>query len=473
MCYWFEKARTAIGSDGLSAAGLVATNSIRGGANRKVLDTICASIRIYEAWSDEEWVNDGAAVRVSLVAFGKASQPARLDGVELTAISSDLHGKGSLTEVRKLLNNADVSFIGTQKNGPFDVPRELAVQWLGFPNPNGKSNALVVRPWANGLDVTRRPQNRWVVDFGCAMPLDQAALFEAPFAYVDRRVKPTRMNVRRDWHRTHWWLYGDARPGLRESLATLGRFVVTPMVAKHRVFAWMPAVQIPENLCVAITRADDTTFGILHSRFHELWSLRMCTWLGVGNDPRYTPTTCFETFPFPLGLTPADTAHQLTELLEGGALIPADLPTSSAPATDTQAGSACKQTASQIAIAAKRLNDLREAWLNPAEWTHRVPEVVPLGMSTSPYPDRIEPRAGLNEGDLKALQKRTLTNLYNQRPAWLAMAHTQLDTAVAAAYGWSDYTPAMADEEILKRLLALNLERPTVHGPASVLPSMP
>ena len=249
------------------------------------------------------------------------------------------------------------------------------------------------------------------------------------------------------------------------------RYIATCLVAKYRFFTWQHRRVIPENVVIVVARADDTTFGILHSRFHELWSLRMGT--SLEDRPRYTPTTCFETFPFPLGLTPADTAHQLTELLEGGALIPADLPTSSAPATDTQAGSACKQTASQIAIAAKRLNDLREAWLNPAEWTHRVPEVVPLGMSTSPYPDRIEPRAGLNEGDLKALQKRTLTNLYNQRPAWLAMAHTQLDTAVAAAYGWSDYTPAMADEEILKRLLALNLERPTVHGPTSVLPSMP
>jgi hypothetical protein len=88
-----------------------------------------------------------------------------------------------------------------------------------------------------------------------------------------------------------------------------------------------------------------------------------------------------------------------------------------------------------------------------------VPEVIPLGMSTSPYPDRIEPNPGLSEADLKALQIRTLTNLYIQRPAWLAMAHQQLATAVAAAYGWSDYTPAMPDDEILKRLLALNLER--------------
>ena len=74
---------------------------------------------------------------------------------------------------------------------------------------------------------------------------------------------------------------------------------------------------------VGIARADDTTFGILHSRMHELWSLRLGT--SLEDRPRYTPTTTFETFPFPAGLTPADTAHQRTETLDGGAVIPAEI----------------------------------------------------------------------------------------------------------------------------------------------------
>ena len=86
-------------------------------------------------------------------------------------------------------------------------------------------------------------------------------------------------------------------------------------------------------------------------------------------------------------------------------------------------------------------------------------EVIPLGMDKSPYPDRILPRSNLGAADLAELNKRTLTNLYNQRPAWLADAHAALDAAVAAAYGWADYSPAMTDNEILARLLALNHER--------------
>jgi hypothetical protein len=121
-------------------------------------------------------------------------------------------------------------------------------------------------------------------------------------------------------------------------------------------------------------------------------------------------------------------------------VIPADLP----PETRPQAAA--------IAQAAQHLVALRDAWLNPPEWTDRVPEVIPLGMTASPYPDRIVARPGFEQD----LAQRTLTKLYNQRPAWLTQAHEKLDAAVAAAYGWVDYTAAMADEEILRRLLALN-----------------
>ena len=108
-----------------------------------------------------------------------------------------------------------------------------------------------------------------------------------------------------------------------------------------------------------------------------------------------------------------------------------------------------------IARAAKHLNDLRERWLNPPEWMRRDLEVIPLGMDSSPYPDRVLPRDGFE----KQLALRTLTKLYNERPAWLAQAHEVLDAAVAAAYGWAEYTTQMADEEIRRRLLALNRER--------------
>ncbi len=183
---------------------------------------------------------------------------------------------------------------------------------------------------------------------------------------------------------------------------------------------------------IAIAR-DDTSFGILHSRFHELWSLRMGTFLGVGNDPRYTPSTTFETFPFPEGLTPNIPAADY-----------ADDPRAQAIAAAAIAAAA--------AAAAARLNELRENWLNPADLVLREPEVVPG------YPHRTLPKDAEAAQELK---KRTLTNLYNARPQWLANAHATLDQAVADAYGWGDEWRAapLPDDEILARLFYLNQTR--------------
>jgi hypothetical protein len=328
VCYWFEKARAEIESNGLGAAGLVATNSIRGGKNRVVLDAIARTTRIFEAWSDEGWVNDGAAVRVSLVAFGSAGKSTRLDGHDVELIEPDLSaaapvGNTDMTTAIALKDNKGVSFQGPVLVGDFEINYASATEWLRLPNPNGRSNAEVVRPLSNGKDITSRSRGLWVVDFD-ARPEDEAALFEKPFEHVVRLVKPMRDESRDKSRRIRWWLHGRSGTDYRAATKTINRYIATSQVAKHRVFVWLPQRVWPHQTVIAIARADDTIFGILQSRFHELWSLRMGTSLGVGNDPRYTPTTCFETFPFPAGLTPADTAHQRTETLEGGAVIPAN-----------------------------------------------------------------------------------------------------------------------------------------------------
>ena len=202
-----------------------------------------------------------------------------------------------------------------------------------------------------------------------------------------------------------------------KALAGLSRYIATPTVSKHRLFVWLDARICPDHQLIVIARADDTTFGILHSRFHEAWALRQGTWLGKGNDPRYTPTTTFETFPFPDGLSP-----------DVPAAIHADAPRAVA-----------------IAEAAQRLAQLRNRWLNPPEWVEWIDEPVP------DYPQRPVPR---DEATAAQLKRRTLTNLYNARPQWLVDAHAALDAAVAAAYGWPD---DISDDDALNEMLALNL----------------
>jgi type II restriction/modification system DNA methylase subunit YeeA len=421
VAYWFEKARAHIRAGRATRVGLVATNSMRGGANRRVLDRIADESRIFEAWSDEPWIVDGAAVRVSLVCFGADDDEPRLDGRPASRINADLtSGALDLTKAKRLDENLGASFMGDTKGGAFDVPGELARAWLKLPvNPNGLPNAEVLRPWRNGLDITRRPRGMWIVDFGWEMSEREASLFEAPFEHVRERVLPERSKNRRQSYRKRWWRHVEPRPALRAKLAILSRYIATPRVAKHRIFAWLHSSVVPDSATIAVARDDDMTFGILHSRFHEIWSLRLGTWLGVGNDPRYTPTTTFETFPFPKGLGPNVAAADY-------------------------AGDAHAQA---IAEAAKRLDELRRHWLNPPDLISIEPEVAPG------YPDRILPKDAVAAAKLR---ERTLTKLYNERPQWLDDAHRDLDEAVAAAYGW----PAeISDEDALQELLDLNLAR--------------
>jgi len=423
VTYWFEKARAMVEIGSAARAGLVATNSIRGGASRKVLERVLASGRIFEAWSDEDWINEGAAVRVSLVCFTHGQgNGARLDGRSVPEIYADLTATGvDLTKARRLKENSGVAFMGDTKGGAFDVTGDVARAWLvGGGNPNGRPNSDVLRQWINGLDLTRRPRGMWIIDFGWSMDEAAAARYEAPFAHISATVKPERENNRREAYARFWWRHVEPRPGMWAALNSLRRYVITPTVAKHRVFGWSAAPTCPDHQLIVIARSDDVAFGVLHSRFHEVWALGLGTWLGVGNDPRYTPTTTFETFPFPEGLTLNLRPEQYVN-----------------------------PHAAEIGAAAMNLNEQRENWLNPPEWVERLPEVV------AGYPDRLIPK----EGKWAQLKKRTLTNLYNERPAWLLNAHRELDAAVAKAYGWADYTPDMPDEEILRRLLALNLER--------------
>ena len=427
VCYWFAKAGEHVGAGKAKRVGLVATNSIRGGANRRALAAATAGRPIFEAWSDEAWMIEGAAVRVSLVCFSPLTDEfaleRRLDGERVDDIHVDLTAKRGaagvdLTRAQRLYRNAGVAFMGDTKGGPFDVPGTRAREWLQAPtNPNNRPNADVLVPWMNGMDITRRPADKWIVDFGWNMVREEAALYEAPFQHAQERVYPMRKRNRRKSYRDYWWRHVEPRQGMWRALDGLSRYIATPRVAKHRLFVWLDARICPDSALIVIARDDDTMFGILHSRFHEVWSLRLGTWLGKGNDPRYTPTTTFETFPFPDGLSP-------------------DIPS---------ADYARDPRAVAIGKAARRLVELRDRWLNPPEWVKWADEPAPG------YPKRLAPR---DKAAARALKARTLTALYNVRPQWLVDAHLALNATVAAAYGLNTN---MSDDEALKALIALNL----------------
>ena len=368
---------------------------------------------------------DGAAVRVSLICFSGAADgyrpETRLDGEPADEIHADLTARRGgtgidVTGARRLPANGGVAFMGDTKSGAFDVSGDLAREWLRLPaNPNGRPNSAVLRPWVNGMDLTRRPAGKWIVDFGWEMSEAAAALYEEPFRHVKEHVWPMRERNRRESYRIHWWRHVEPRQGMWKALNGLSRYIATPTVSKHRLFVWLDARVCPDHQLIVIARDDDVTFGILHSRFHEAWSLRLGT--SLEDRPRYTPTTTFETFPFPDGLPPDIRASDYLD----------------------------DHRAMAIAEAARRLVELRDRWINPPEWVHWMDEPVPG------YPKRPVTR---DEAAAKELKGRTLTKLYNARPQWLADAHAALDAAVAAAYGWDD---RISEDDAMSELLAMSL----------------
>lgn len=407
VCYWFERARKLIETGQTVRAGLLATQAIRAGASRKVLERIKETGDIFMAWSDRPWVLDGAAVNVSMVGFDKGIEPTHiLDGKPTIAINPNLTGSIDLTKAKRLEENSRIVYKGTSKAGPFELDAAAARRMLeAQDNPNGRPNSDVIKPWASGSDITGRFRGLWLIDFGVGMAEKQAVLYTLPFEYVRTHVYPIRQQNRRAIYVQKWWQHAEARPGMRRALEGKYRYIVTPRVAKHRVFMWLGAEVLPDDRLFVFARDDDYFFGVLQSRAHEVWSLATSSRHGDGDDggrPTYNNSTCFEPYPFPW-----PPGHE-----------PTDDPRVTA-----------------IAQAARELVRLRDAWL-----------------------------AGTGAPDLP-LDKRTLTNLYNRRPDWLDLAHKKLDRAVLDAYGWPH---DLSDDEILARLLALNLARAAAQGGAVV-----
>jgi type II restriction/modification system DNA methylase subunit YeeA len=256
----------------------------------------------------------------------------------------------------------------------------------------------------NADDITGRSRGMWIIDF-YGMKETEAAQYQAPFERLRERIEEERRTSDRKKRvaapRARWWLH--RRPGsdMRAATAGLKRLVVTPRVSKHRVFAWLGAETLADNAVYAFARSDDYFLGVLHSHAHEVWARAQGTQLReVESGFRYTPTSTFETFPFPW---PPGKEPKNSPLVKA------------------------------IADAAKELVEQRDKWLNP-------PNAAPEILAT-----------------------RTLTHLYNDMAdgtcAWLENAHRKLDEAVFAAYGWPS---KLTDQQILERLLALNHARPAV-----------
>ena len=349
--YWFEKSLSQLKASFVNRVGLLTTNKVRSIRNRPVLDHIKDFGDIFMAWSNRLWEQDGAELRVAMVGFDDGEERIKvLDGETVEQINSDLTSTIDITAAASLAENAELSFMGLTPTGKFQVDSVAAVKMLNAQNPTTfRRNSDVLRHYVNAKDITDRDRSNCIVDF-TGLDLHEAIQYELPIEHVRTAVKPFRDDHNNKKLQNKWWLFEAPRQGMVSAISSLSRQLISPLSAKHRFFVWYPVQSRAANTAVAIARDDDYMFGILHSSAHTLWALRKCGWLGVGDHPRYTNTTTFETFPFPRPPGSEDASH------------PAHI---------------------RISRAAKQLHEERDAWLNPA------------GMSD------------------KQLKDRTLTNLYN------------------------------------------------------------
>jgi hypothetical protein len=461
-CYWFEQARASFVQCPRARVGLLATQGIRGGDNRAVLQRIKDAGDLFMAWADREWILDGAAVHVSIVGFDAGQEDTReLNGQSVTSINSNLTAEADTTLAKPLKENEAVGWsIGTQKGGSFEFDHAMARQLLHSPNPNGRPNTEVVCPWRNASDLTGRLRGLWIIDFGASMPEREAAGYEAPFEYLRKQVKPDRDTNRRNSYRLKWWIHQEPRNELRPVLEA-EQVLLTPRVSKYRLWVSADSTILPDCQVIVFARSDMYCFGVLHSALHELWARGTGTQLREAESGfRYTPSTCFETFPLPWPPRKEPADH------------PAYV---------------------RISAAAKALNEQRERWLNPPEWIEPLAARIDAADDFADVP--AEARPLIRQSAIMAaaaedpqLKRRTLTNLYNERPTWLKLSHQELDRAALSAYaaidpdgGWSedwaevwldtgagqplpDDHPLAArrkeiDQRVLANLLRLNLQR--------------
>jgi hypothetical protein len=220
------------------------------------------------------------------------------------------------------------------------------------------------------------------------------------YQWILHRVKPERDVNKREGRKKNWWLFGETNPNLRNMLAGLPRFVATTETSKHRYFSFLDSSILPDNMLVNVALEDAFFLGVLSSRVHVTWALAAGGRLGVGNDPRYNKTRCFDTFPFPAcGEKKRDRVRQLAERLDAQ--------------RERQKGS------------------------HPSLKTTDVYNVI----------EKLRAGDRLSEKE-QLVHDQGLVSVLKQ-------IHDDLD-AVFDAYGWP---PDLSDERILARLVELNRER--------------
>ncbi len=426
VMYWWHRAAEMVSAGQAQRFGFITTNSLRQTFNRRVVQTaLTDGLSLLFAVPDHPWVDsaNGAAVRIAMTVAGAGQSDGKLLTVQreqasehgevqvemvqtVGLIHPDLRIGANVAASVALRSNMDLSNRGVQLFGAGFIvsPEEAAA--LGLGNVAGLDQHL--RQYRNGRDLTSTPRGVMVIDmFGLGVD-DVRAKFPAAYQWLLERVKPERDQNNRESRRKNWWLFGEPNPKLRRQLKKLPRYIATVETAKHRVFQFLDISVLPDNKLVAIALSDALQLGVLSSRVHGAWALAAGSWLGVGNDPVYVKSRCFEAFPFPgedTGLT-----RLLTERIRS-------------LAEQLDAHRKTRQAAHSTVTVTGMYNVLEK----------------------------------LRSGVTLTAAERNLND--NGLVGVLRSLHDELDAAVLSAYGWGDLSLPADTDALLLRLVELNTKR--------------
>lgn len=349
VMFWWEKAaleaRAYDGETGLRRFGLITTNSLRQTFNRRVLEPHLGDAKrplsLLFAIPDHPWVDtvDGAAVRIGMTVAAAGNRPGRLMTVvsesgdrneaeghqvalktEVGLIFSNLRIGADIAAAVPLKANGGLSSPGMKLHGAGFIVSPERARCLGLGTTPGLDRHI--RPYRNGRDLTAAPRGAMVIDLFGLSEQEVRERYPAIFQHVLDNVKPERdakaQNSKDSTaYAKLWWLHGKPRQKLRPALAGLSRYIATVETTKHRTFQFLDAEVIPDNMLIAIGLDDAAALATLSSRIHVTWALAAGGRLGIGNDPRYNKSRCFDPFPFP-NLTPSQRTRlrQLGEELD-------------------------------------------------------------------------------------------------------------------------------------------------------------
>lgn len=318
---WWDRAADLLTSKNtiLRRFGFVTTNSISQVFNRRVVQARMSerAMSLVMAINDHPWTKateEAAQVRIAMTVVETGSHIGVLREVVAEAdldtdvpklefrdaigtINSDLTIGADVTCVNMLLANKGLSSNGVMLAGAGFILSQTEAAHLGL----GKRKELEhhIRHYRNGRDLTARSRGAMVIDLFGLAPDEIRLRFPEVYQHILLTVKPERDRNRRAGFKENWWRFGEPRKMLRSFSADLPRYIATVETTKHRVFQFLDASILPDHMLIAIGSDDAFHLGVLSSRIHMIWALRAGGWLGVGNDPRYSKSRCFDPFPFP------------------------------------------------------------------------------------------------------------------------------------------------------------------------------